>query len=78
VLGGPNADPALWQHTITGNMSRTVDVLTGHGADKSFTTARGAGHVGGITLTRDDGTFDIVISGNTLVATRENVGSPFV
>lgn len=69
-------DPTLWRLTISGNMGRTVDVLTGRGADNPFTTARGAGHVGGITLTRNDGTFDIVISGNTLVATREDVGSP--
>ncbi|KDA07199.1 hypothetical protein DC31_00350 [Microbacterium sp. CH12i] len=69
-------DHTLWRLTISGNMGHTVDTLTNRGADNPFTTARGAGHVGGITLTRDDGTFDIVISGNTLVATREGVGSP--
>ncbi|MET1084453.1 MAG: hypothetical protein ABWY12_15605 [Burkholderiales bacterium] len=68
-------DTSLWRLTLTGDMVSTVNRLTERADDNSYTTDRGAGHAGAITLPHDDGTFDIVISADVLFATREDVGS---
>ena len=68
-------DPMLWRLTFTGNFVATVNSITGRTEENSYTTARGAGHAGAITIVRDDGTFDIVISADALFLTREDVGS---
>lgn len=68
-------DSSLWRLTISGDMVETVNELTERSEDKPYTTDRGAGHVGAITLSRDDGTFDIVISGHVLVETRDELDS---
>lgn len=69
-------DSTLWRLTLTGDIATTVNRLRQRAADNPYTTDRGAGHVGAITLPHDDGTFDIVISAHVLFATRtdtENV-----
>lgn len=68
-------DSSRWRLTISGDMIQTVNELTHRGEDDPYTTDRGAGHVGAITLPHEDGTFDIVISGHTLVATRDELDS---
>ncbi|MFH8253074.1 hypothetical protein ACH3VR_22090 [Microbacterium sp. B2969] len=68
-------DTALWRLTLTGDMVATVNRITERAADNTYTTDRGAGYAGAITLPRDDGTFDIVISAPVLFATSEDVGS---
>lgn len=68
-------DSSLWRLTISGDMVQTVNELTERGEDNPYTTDRGAGHVGAITLPHDDGTFDIVISGHVLVETRDEFDS---
>ncbi len=68
-------DSSLWRLTISGDMVQTVNELTERGDDNPYTTDRGAGHVGGITLPHEDGTFDIVISGHALVETSVELGS---
>ncbi|MDE0545920.1 hypothetical protein [Microbacterium sp. C7(2022)] len=68
-------DSSLWRLTISGDMVQTVNELTERGEDNPYTTSRGAGHVGAITLPHDDGTFDIVISGHVLVETRDELGN---
>lgn len=68
-------DRSLWRLTLTGDMVATVNRITERAENSPYTTARGAGHAGAITLPHDDGTFDIVISANVLFITREDVGS---
>lgn len=68
-------DSSLWRLTISGDMVQTVNELTKRGEDDPYTTDRGAGHVGAITLPHEDGTFDIVISGLVLVQTRDELDS---
>lgn len=68
-------DSSLWRLTISGDMVQTVNKLTQRGEDDPYTTDRGAGHVGAITLPHEDGTFDIVISGHALVETRNEMDS---
>lgn len=68
-------DSSLWRLTISGDMVQTVNELTERGDDNPYTTDRGAGHVGGITLPHEDGTFDIVISGHVLVETSVELDS---
>lgn len=61
--------------TLTGDIVATVNRVTERDAEDSYTTDRGAGHAGAITLPHEDGTFDIVVSANVLFATREDVES---
>jgi hypothetical protein len=68
-------DTTLWRLTVTGDMVATVNRVEERVDDNPYTTARGAGSAGAITLPRDDGTFDIVISTYALFATREDVDS---
>lgn len=68
-------DTSVWRLTITGDMVATVNRLAERAEDNPYTTDRGAGHAGAITLPHYDGTFDIVVSANVLFATREDVGS---
>lgn len=60
-------DVRLWRLTLTGDISATVNTLEGREKAKGYTTDRGAGHVGGVTLPREDGTFDIVLGAELLV-----------
>ncbi|MBT1631493.1 hypothetical protein [Curtobacterium flaccumfaciens] len=66
-------DATRWRLTITGDMVATVNRLSPRVA--SYTTKRGAGEAGAITIPQTDGTFDIVISASVLFATREDTGS---
>lgn len=68
-------DTRCWRLTLTGDMVATVNRVTGRAEDDPYTTARGAGLAGAITLPQSDGTFDIVISADVLFATRDDVGS---
>ena len=68
-------DTTLWRLTLTGDIVATVNRVTERDAEDSYTTDRGAGHAGAITLPHEDGTFDIVVSANVLFATREDVES---
>lgn len=68
-------DPTLWRLTITGDLVATVNRISDRGGDNAYTIARGAGVAGAITMPHDDGTFDIVISADALLVTREDVGS---
>lgn len=68
-------DTSIWRLTLTGDMVATVNRVTERADDNPYTTDRGAGHAGAITLPHDDGTFDIVVSANVLFATREDVES---
>lgn len=68
-------DTRLWRLTLTGDIVATVNRVTERDDEDSYTTDRGAGHAGAITLPHDDGTFDIVISANALFETREDVES---
>lgn len=68
-------DSSLWRLSISGDMVQTVNELTERSDDNPYTTDRGAGHVGGIALPHEDGTFDIVISGHVLVETGAELGS---
>ncbi len=68
-------DTTRWRLTLTGDMISTVNRVTERADDNPYTTDRGAGYAGAITLPHDDGTFDIVISIEVLFATREDVGS---
>lgn len=68
-------DTSLWRLTLTGDMITTVNRVTNRADDNPYTTDRGAGHAGAITLPHEDGTFDIVVSANVLFATREDVES---
>lgn len=68
-------DTSLWRLTLTGDMVATVNRVTERADDNPYTTDRGAGHAGAITLPHDDGKFDIVVSANVLFATREDVES---
>ena len=65
-------DSLVWRLTLTGDMAATVNRITERADDSPYTTDRGAGHAGAITLPRDDGTFDIVISVDALFATRKD------
>lgn len=66
-------DSSIWRLIISGDMVATVTALAPNSDDEPYTTNRGAGHVGAITLPQKDGTFDIVISGHTLVASRVEI-----
>lgn len=68
-------DTSLWRLTLTGDIVATVNRIAERADDNPYTTDRGAGHAGAITIPRDDGTFDIVISATVLFATREDVES---
>lgn len=54
-------DLGRWRLVLTGDVAATVDAIEGRDEGDSYTTNRGSGHVGGVTLPRDDGTFDIVV-----------------
>lgn len=60
-------DRTLWRLTLTGDIAVTVNEIKGRDNGSSYTVDRGAGHVGGITLPKADGTFDIVIGVENLV-----------
>jgi hypothetical protein len=66
-------DSRVWRLTLTGDMVSTVNRITERADDNSYSLDRGAGRAGAITIPHDDGTFDIVISVDTLFATREEV-----
>jgi hypothetical protein len=68
-------DTSKWRLTVTGDMIATVNRLSRRSDGGSYTTGRGAGEAGAITIPQADGTFDIVISAGVLFATREDVGS---
>ena len=68
-------DTSLWRLTLTGDMAASVNRVTERADDNPYTTDRGAGQAGAITLPHDDGTFDIVVSANVLFATREDLES---
>lgn len=65
-------EAARWRLTLTDDIVSTVNRLTERSHDNSYTTARGAGHAGAITLPNADGTFDVVISAHALFVTRED------
>lgn len=60
-------DFSKWRLTISGNLAATVNRLEDRDAETPYTTNRDAGHVGGVTLPQPDGTFDIILSAQTLV-----------
>lgn len=60
-------DKGKWRLTLTGDVAATVNSIEGRAANDGYTTDRGAGHVGGVTLPRSDGTFDIVIGLDRIV-----------
>lgn len=68
-------DSSLWQLTLTGDLVSTVNRITDRADDNAYSTKRGAGHAGAITLPHKDGTFDIVISVDVLFITREDAES---
>lgn len=55
-------DSQTWRLTITGDIVKTVNAIEARDGENSYTTERGAGHVGARTITHEDGTSDIVIS----------------
>ncbi|MEC5185932.1 hypothetical protein RCH12_003410 [Cryobacterium sp. MP_3.1] len=61
----PNRE--IWRLTLTGDVAATVNEIQGRSMASAYTTDRGTGHVGGVTLPRADGTFDIVIGIEHLV-----------
>ncbi|GGO59933.1 hypothetical protein GCM10010910_04090 [Microbacterium nanhaiense] len=68
-------DITRWRLTLTDDIISTVNSVSGRADDDPYTTDRGAGHAGAITLPRDDGTFDIVVSADVLFATREELAT---
>jgi hypothetical protein len=60
-------DPTTWRLTLTGDIVASVDEIQHRDLTSGYTTNRGAGHVGGVTLPMSDGTFDIVIAVEHLV-----------
>lgn len=68
-------DASAWRLTITGDIVKSVHEVEERGEDNVYTTGRGAGHVGARTVSKDDGTFDILISDAVLLEAA-GVGSP--
>lgn len=60
-------DVSRWRLTLTGDSPATVNTLEARAEGEGYTTSRGAGHVGGVSLPRDDGSFDIVLGAWLLV-----------
>lgn len=60
-------DASRWRLTLTGDVAATVNALEARGEGDGYTTSRGAGHVGGVSLPRDDGSFDIVLGAELFV-----------
>lgn len=68
------SDTSTWTLVLTGDIGATVnDHLIGAGKEPNYTTARGAGHVGGITLPNGDGTFEIIVSANVIIDAPDEV-----
>lgn len=61
-------DFSKWRLVLTGDIAATVNAIEGRHEGNAYTTNRGAGHVGGITLPREDGTFDIVLGAQIFVS----------
>lgn len=68
-------NPELWRLTFTGNFVGTVNRILDRDEANAYSAERGAGHAGAITLPRDDGTFDIVVSAAVLFRTQDDLGS---
>ncbi|MFH8251493.1 hypothetical protein ACH3VR_14065 [Microbacterium sp. B2969] len=62
-------DPSTWRLTITNDIVGTVNRLSEPTEDGPYTTDRGAGYVGAITVPSPDGTFDIAMSVEGLLLT---------
>ncbi|GAA1230064.1 hypothetical protein JOF42_000346 [Microbacterium phyllosphaerae] len=60
-------DTSVWALVITGDLPKSVDARTAHRGLSGYTTGRGAGHAGAITLPREEGGFDIVLGVDLLV-----------
>lgn len=61
-------DLSKWRLTLSGDISATVNTIEGRDETDPYTTSRGAGHVGGVTIPKADGTFDIVLGAEALVS----------
>ncbi len=68
-------DPDLWSITLTGDLVATVNALEARQETDGYTTDRGAGTVGGRTISHADGTFDIVLAADTLVITQRELAT---
>lgn len=60
-------DTSAWALVITGDLPPSVEARTAHRGLSGYTTGRGAGHAGAITLPREEGGFDIVLGVDLLV-----------
>lgn len=54
-------DRLAWRLTLTADVAATVNAIDERAAEEGYSTDRGSGHVGGVTLPASDGTYDIVI-----------------
>ena len=64
-------DPSTWRLHISADMVQSINTLESRDIGNSYTLDRGAGIVGAKTIRQDDGTFDLVISTNALMAVEE-------
>lgn len=69
-------DPQTWRLTITGDMVKAVNEIESRKAENTYTTDRGAGHVGARTMMHEDGTSDIVISDFVFFSPSEDIDAP--
>ncbi|MFP3581364.1 hypothetical protein SB659_17515 [Arthrobacter sp. SIMBA_036] len=69
-------DPQTWRLTITGDMVRAVNEIEARDDENTYTTDRGAGHVGARTIMHEDGTADIVISDFAFFASSQDMDAP--
>ncbi|MFE6994641.1 hypothetical protein ACFVAE_01645 [Microbacterium sp. NPDC057659] len=59
-------DPSRWRLILTGDLSATVNALDHRSQQFGYTTTRGAGYVGGLTLPQGDGTFLFILDASNL------------
>lgn len=69
-------DPQTWRLTITGDMVKAVNEIEARDTENTYTTDRGAGHVGARTMTHEDGTSDIVISDFVFFSPSQDMDAP--
>ncbi len=59
-------DPKRWRLILSGDLPATMNALEGRSQHPAYTTARGSGYVGGLTVPQDDGTFLFILDANNL------------